>query len=127
MLNWDFKKKMGELVIEQVHHQEKVKYQINLYQANCLFAGIYEFKNEEGKDMYQVYNFFLDFKHLKRCLKDGLFAGNGSDRWIKAKLNVYYKDCLKIAELLVKANIKVELYYKESKTERGRLSERNNK
>lgn len=117
-VNWSWKHKMGEVVIAQMHQNEVIKFKMNIYEANCLCAVIYEFENEEGKKQYQFYSFFSDLEHLKRCLKDGILT-NGADKWLKVKLNTFYKDSLKIAKELSKAKIKVELYYKEPKERKG--------
>lgn len=98
-----------------------VKFKINIYQANCLGALIYDYKNEETKkDMYRFWGFWNDLEHLKNCLgltKDysNIYIDNGFQSVPKIKLNIYYKNCLKIAECFAKAGIKVELYYKEIK------------
>lgn len=113
-VNWNWNKKIG--VATMLNHDGK-KYKLNIYEANCLGALIYEFKDENGKAMYQFYGFWNDIKHLKNCLglsreyKDNLYKGV----MLKIKLNTFYKDCIKIATYFAKANIKVELYYKEIK------------
>lgn len=128
-LNWSWSHKMGEIVVEQSHSNPDVesgkdvlKFKVNLYHANCLCAGIYEYKDSESaKTLYQVYVFFLDADHMKRCLgltksTTNLFDGkNSCDKWVKIKLNTYYKECLVMAPILTKAGFKVELYYKAGK------------
>lgn len=112
-VNWNWKHKMG--VITCYNKTSNSKYKVNIYSANCLGALIYEFKSN-GKDKYEFWGFWLDKKHLKNCL--GLAKNYDciyQDIIIKIKLNTFYKDCIKIAEYFSKANIKVELYYKEVK------------
>jgi hypothetical protein len=113
-VNWNWNKKIG--VATMLNHDGK-KNKLNIYEANCLGALIYEFKDENGKAMYQFYGFWNDIKHLKNCLglsreyKNNLYKGV----MLKIKLNTFYKDSVKMAGLFAKANIKVELYYKEIK------------
>ena len=112
-VNWSWKHKMG--VITCYNKRTNSKYKVNIYGANCLGALIQEFK-ENGKDMYDFWGFWNDEKHLKNCL--GLTRGYDNlyqDIIVKIKLNVFYKDCVKIATYFAKANIIVELYYKEIK------------
>ncbi len=122
MVNWSWKEKMGVMYIKQTNTEVgDVKFKINIYQANCLGALIYDYKNEETKkDMYRFWGFWNDLEHLKNCLgltKDysNIYIDNGFQSVPKIKLNIYYKNCLKIAECFAKAGIKVELYYKEIK------------
>lgn len=114
-VNWNWKCKKG--IITWFDEYSKKNYKVNIYQGNCLGALIYDYKDEETKkNMYQFMGFWNDETHLKRCL--GLVKGHDNlykNIIVKIKLNTYYKDCLKIAQLFAKANIKVELYYKEIK------------
>lgn len=112
-VNWYWDRKMGVITIEQRGNKHK----INLYKANCLGALIYEYKDTETKkNMYQFFGFWNNEEHLKRCLGlDKKYPDNIHTDFKKAKLNTYYKDSLIIAKNLVKAKIKVELYYKEPK------------
>ncbi len=113
-VNWNWKQKMG---VATMLHSNGSKYKLNLYQGNCLGVLIYDFKSEDGKNMYQFYGFWNDAQHLKNCLglskqyKDNLYKG----KMLKIRLNTFYKENIQIAKLFAKANIKVELYYKEMK------------
>lgn len=118
-VNWSWKELKG--IITWKSEVDNKKYRVNLYQANCLGALIYEYKDQEtNKNMYSFMGFWNDETHLKRCLgltknydnkKENIYK----DIILKIILNTYYKDSLKIAEYFAKANIKVELYYKEIK------------
>lgn len=143
-VNWSWKHKMGEICVEQSHSipsandintKDVMKFKVNLYHANCLFAAIYEYVDPEQLDdkgkpkrLYQFYGFFADMDHLSRCigLKPmecngekqyiNLYDGKNSiDHWTKIRLNTYYKENLKIATAFTKAKFKVELYYQEPK------------
>lgn len=167
MLNWNWNYKIGEItVVQLVNPKESIKtfkFKVDLYEANCLFAAIYRFKsadnpNEEGlvfedsknfknknkpvKEWFQVYSFFNDINHLKRCLplfnhkydylqpktpKDEEaieLRASSIDTWTKIRLNTWFNsknspcDTMKLAEVLAKAGFKVELYYKEPKCDK---------
>lgn len=115
-VNWDWNYKKGEITLKR-----KGNFKINIYCGNCSGALIYDFKDENGKEMYQFYGFWNDLKHLKNCLGlSGAHKGDNiyKDEFKKVKLNVYYSECLKMAELFTQAGIKVELYYKKMKNPR---------
>ena len=120
-VNWSWKRKLGTMTFKN----NKGKYKINIYCANCLGALIYDFKeknNETGKmvDMYQFYGFWNDDKHLKRCLgitkNNYNFKENIYQDLVKLELNTFYDDAWKIAKLFSKAfkgNLKITMYYKK--------------
>lgn len=125
---------MGTILVERTMPNDgtKKRFKLNIYRANCVGAVIYEWKQkdeETGKvhDMYQFWGYWNDLNHLKRCIgliKD--YSGNYSnlyngsvysDKWVKLKLNTYYREMLTVARLVAKAGYKVEIYYKEPKNE----------
>lgn len=114
-VNWYWNHKKGELTCKG---RKNKNYKVNIYQANCLGALIYEYKDQETKeDMYSFWGFWNDIHHLKKNLGlEGKDTFNIYEEVKKIKLNTYYKDSIKIAELFARVkNIKVELYYKEPK------------
>ena len=115
-VNWQWKNKMGNV---QWKTTDGKKINVNVYQGNCLCVLIYEYK-KDNEEFYDFFGFFNDEKHLKRCIglakdNDGKLNNIYKGEWLKWRLNVFFKDSLKIAELLAKAGFKVELYYKEIK------------
>lgn len=123
-VNWSWEHKKGYLMVEQKPNDEVTwKGKVNIYEANCLGALIYDYKDKETKkDMYNFWGFWNDEKHLKNCLgltknydgkKENIYLG--WERVTKVVLNTYYKDYTKIANNFVKSGIKVELYYEEPK------------
>lgn len=118
-VNWSWKHKKG--IITWKSEFDNKKYIVNLYEANCLGALIYEYKDQKSKkNMYQFMGFWNDESHLKRCLGltknyDNTKENIYKDIILKIKLNTFYKDSIKIAQHFVKVGIKVELYYKEIK------------
>lgn len=147
-VNWSWKRKMGEMVFEKLFHPAFEKqiengevnalFSVNIYEANCLGALIYEFVDDEDLDengkpeeKYTFWGFWNDLEHFKNCVGQGK-KGSGyddgkivyDDGWhklVKARLNTYYNyklyhdtnKILKMAECFTKAGIEVELYYEE--------------
>ena len=114
-VNWSWKNKMGVLTCKDSSGK---KYKVNLYEANCLGALIYEYKSD-GKEMYSFWGFWNDVTHLKNIL--GLNKKNEDNLYkdvvVKISLNTYYLSNLKVAELFAKAKTKVEMYYKKMPAE----------
>ena len=62
-LNWNWSEKCGEAVFEQ---RDK-EFTVNLYQGNAYLIFIYEYE-EDGNNMYNLFTFWADKGHAKRCL-----------------------------------------------------------
>lgn len=113
-LNWSWNEKCGEAVFEQ-HDKE---FTVNLYQGNAYLIFLYEYKDKEtGHDMYNLWTFWADKTHAKRCL--GLEKGyenlysDARDKLKKIRINK--AKCSKASEivgLLVKAfdDLVIEIY-----------------
>ena len=120
-VNWNWNMKMGVITWNNSNTEKVEKVKVNLYKGNCLGVVINDYKDKEtNKKMYQFVTFFDDIDHLKRCLGllkcwDGTTKNIFKNIILKVKLNIYFKDCIKMAELFAKGGIKVELYYKEIK------------
>lgn len=94
-LNWLWSEKMGELIVEQDWDDKKREFNISLYEGNAFLIMLYEYRNDEGESMYNMWNFFVDKEHAKRCLglakngegkKRNIFVG-GFDTVKKIRLN----------------------------------------
>ena len=128
-VNWSWKAKKGAIAwvpTKEAKNEGAKAFKWNFYQANCIGCFLYEYKDKEtNKDMYKFMTFFNDWEHVKRCLglvktrdgyKDNLYKEMYSTHTIKEiRLNTYYKDNLKLADLFTRAGFKVKLYYKEIK------------
>lgn len=62
-LNWSWSEKCGEAVFEQ----RGKEFTVNLYQGNAYLIFIYEYE-EDGNNMYNLFTFWADKVHAKRCL-----------------------------------------------------------
>ena len=114
-LNWYWDDKVGEA--EVFNYDKVVTY--NLYQGNAFLIFIYEYKDEDGKDMYSLASFFADEAHAKRCLGlakdcDNIFNTTYS-KLLKVRINKKYSYTKKLVDMLIKAfdNITIELYTDE--------------
>lgn len=111
-LNWSWNEKCGEAVFEQLDKE----FTVNLYQGNAYLIFIYEY-NEDGKDMYNLWTFWADKVHAKRCL--GLEKGyenlysDGRDKLKKIRINKSkFSKTSEMIGLLVKAfdDLVIEIY-----------------
>lgn len=113
-LNWSWNEKCGEAVFEQ----RGKEFAINLYQGNAYLIFLYEFKDKEtGNDMYNLWTFWADKVHAKRCL--GLEKGyenlynDERDKLKKIRINkAKYSKASELVGLLVKAfdDLVIEIY-----------------
>ena len=117
-LNCLWKNKMGKVVIKQKRmadgKETSKKFDINIYKGNCLAIFINEYKDAEtSEDMYTLYTFFSDKKHVSNILKDNkkLFW----DEVVSIELNLFFKDARTLLDIFVKQGYKVKCYYKEIK------------
>lgn len=126
-LNWLWSEKCGEIDFEQTRDGETNTYTLSLYEGNALLIMLYEY-NENGKDMYDMFSFFVDKTHAKKCLGlqkngDGELVNMFDDGWQKfteIRLNKAksrnYKD---LVELFSKAfdNITIKIYTEKEEVE----------
>ena len=68
-VNWLWKDKCGEIVVEQKrpNGEPPREFTLSLYEGNAWLIMLYEYK-ENGHDMYNMYSFFVDKTHAKKCL-----------------------------------------------------------
>ena len=113
MLLWSFNDKIGEATFKNGDRN----FVVNLYQGNAFLIFVNEYKDENGKGVYQVWSFFADEGHAKNCL--GLTKesdGNLYDevnKLVKIRINKKkYAYTKKLVELLVRAfdEIEIEIY-----------------
>ena len=102
-LNWNWDNKIGELLIRQ---REK-EFTISIYQGNALAIFIHEYVNDEGKEVYSMYNFFCDKEHFKNCTKDKTW--NYAEEWIKITLWYVPNDLWVLLKDLHKRGVDIEI------------------
>lgn len=111
-LTWDWKSKCGEAIVKSGDRE----FTIDLYNGNAYLIFIHEFE-EDGVEKYELYSFWADKTHAKRCLgleKDtyNLYAEGHS---VVTKFRINKAKCRKAAEiigLIAKAfdEIDIEIY-----------------
>lgn len=105
-VNVNFNARYG-FVTKQYTNKEgvKVTYKAYLCQANCMWAEIYFYKDEENEEIAQLDGFFMDIKHMERVLADGWYTKN------KESFTFYYdvlnKETEKAAIMLAKKGVDV--------------------
>ena len=109
-LQWNWKDKMGKLTIRQ----KGKKFNVNIYSGNFLAVFVYEY-TDEGNEMYSLYDFFADKKHVSKIISNRKKLID--DDVVKIELNLWYKSARELLPYLVKNGYKVECYYKETKSE----------
>ena len=117
-VNWNWKDKMGEMILDYRDDYEKPfeEHTLSIYDGNCLAVILEEYKDDDGTDLYNFYGFFNDKKHMEDgYLKNKVFDSDGL-RLKTLKLNANYKDIWTIAKAFIKAmpNITIEIYYEEN-------------
>lgn len=66
-LNWNWSDKCGAIRFTQKRHDKEYNYTVSLYQGNAYLIMLWEYQ-ENGQDMYNLYSFWADKDHAKRCL-----------------------------------------------------------
>lgn len=100
------------------------KYKIQIRLGNCMAIFLHIYKEDEPKDperpwIHKLMCFFMDEKHLQRCMKhinkehffEYMFDGQLHD----IKLNLHYKDMQTLMKYMIRDGLKVTAYYKEPK------------
>ena len=101
-VNVNYKNRMGYCTLTQGDN----KFKIWICHANCLFAMMYFYKDEEGKDMVQLHSFLADLEHAKRCLKADLFKDYSNFTFVAKELD---NDMWKFIKELTKYGFKVTI------------------
>ena len=113
-LTWEWSKVAG--TITENNYGKYVTF--NFYEGNALMIVMYEYKDDEGKDMYNLHWFFCDEAHAKNCL--GLAKGkeNMFEPGQVKNITIYRDNCLqweKIVKLFTKAFPEIEIILKSKK------------
>ena len=113
-IRWDFNDDhMGKVIIEQQFEDKPERFTIDIYKGNCFAIFVHNFE-QDGKKMYNLYNFFMDKEHAKRMLGlDRKYSAtyghnqmdDGSDRMIAFHLD-NTKESRDLAKLLMDAKWK---------------------
>ena len=102
-LNWNWDEKIGELLIRQ----DEKEFTISIYKGNALAIFIHEYVNNEGKEVYSMYNLFCDKAHFTNCTKDKTW--NYAEEWVKVTLWNVPSDFWVILKDLHKRGVEIEI------------------
>ena len=102
-LNWDWDKKIGELLIRQ----DEKEFTMSIYQGNALAILLHEYTNKGGQEVYTMYNFFCDKTHFTNCTKDK--SWNYAEEWVKITLWEVTSDFWIILKDLHKRGVEIEI------------------
>ena len=113
-INWNWKDKIGTAT-------DRNGNTVNIYRGNCFMIGIYEYKDKEGNDLYNLAWFFADENHMKNSF--GLNKGYEKETIDKYNfesfsLNTEYKEVWKFAKAVAQAKPKEPItikFYTEPK------------
>lgn len=117
-LNWNWSEKCGELTIVQQFAENEKEFTISLYQGNAYLIMLHEFE-DGGKEFYDLYGFFNDKEHMRRCFGLGKKSENLHniyDGWKKIRINkAKYRYTKELVTAITEAfdNISIELYTEE--------------
>lgn len=126
-INWLWKNKCGEATIKQLRKNGNEsawnEFTVSLYEGNAFLIMLYEYKDDDGQEMYNMFSFFVDKTHAKKCLglqknEDGEIVNMFDDNWQKLtklrinKAKCRYKD---IVSMFAQAfdNLAIEIYNEE--------------
>lgn len=124
-LNWRWDEKCGEAIIRLSLGDETKECTKTLYEGNAFLIFLNEW-TEDGVDKYNLYTFFADESHAKRCLGitkhvDNTYSNifeSGFDTLVKIRINKKKsRNWKKIVTLFAQAfdNIDIEIYSEDDK------------
>lgn len=117
-LNWQWDECCGEITVEhKLPDGSWTQFPVRLYQGNAFLIMLSE---DDERDIYQMYSFFMDKDHAKRCLGLDKKGGNTTNffqteykRWSKIRLNkAKYRYTKELVTMLVQAfdDLTIEIY-----------------
>lgn len=66
-LTWNWTDKVGTATYKFNFRGEQGEHQLSLYNGNALLIMLHEYE-QDGNSMYDMFGFFVDKDHCKRCL-----------------------------------------------------------
>lgn len=113
-----YNKQTGTMLISQVQNGQAIDFELEIMQlGNCLAV----FTHNNGTER-RLYAFFADESHVKHLYKernkyhskkDNCSIGLFDDHIKQIRLNIYYKEAAKLANILAKYGYEVTIYYQK--------------
>ena len=105
-VNYVYANPVGYFTETQTCGGIKKEYKVSMLRANCLWAELYIFKNDEGEEMEQFVGFYHDLNHLKKDIKNGYLKDRDDYHFYASAM---YEDHWKAVDELVKAGKRVTI------------------
>ena len=105
-VNYVYANPVGYFTETQTCGSLKKEYKVSMLRANCLWAELYIYKNDEGEEMEQFVGFYDDLNHLKENIKKGYLKDRDDYHFYASAM---YEDHWKAVEELVKAGKRVTI------------------
>lgn len=105
-VNYVYANPVGYFTETQTCGGIKKEYKVSMLRANCLWAELYIYKNDEGEEMEQFVGFYDDLNHLKENIKKGYLKDRDDYHFYASAM---YEDHWKAVEELVKAGKRVTI------------------
>lgn len=99
-VNYMYANPIGYFTETQKLELETREYKVSMLRANCLWAELYFFRNEQNEEMQQFVGFYHDLAHLKKNIADGYIENRNDYHFYASTLT---PNTWKAVELLVKA------------------------
>lgn len=112
MLEVNYKKELGRIIIEQ----DGRRFNLGIYEANCQYgAVVWTGKDEKGELRRILMTFWADEQHMKNIVKNegSLMCG---EKVLRAELNMYHKENYTLLKYMMASGYKVKCYLREPKT-----------
>ena len=113
MLTVNYDRKMGWLILTQTIDGQPHDFKIDIDWCNGLCAFIYEYKNDKGKDMCKLMNFFNDKVHVQNMIKSKCELFSGTIKEIH--LNMAFPELRYVQDYFLKMGNEVITYYEPLK------------
>ena len=105
-INYIYANPVGYFTETQTCGGIKKEYKVSMLRANCLWAELYIYKNDEGEEMEQFVGFYDDLNHLKENIKKGYLKDRDDYHFYASAM---YEDHWKAVDELVKAGKRVTI------------------
>lgn len=105
-INYIYANPVGYFTETQTCGGIKKEYKVSMLRANCLWAELYIYKNDEGEEMEQFVGFYDDLNHLKKGINRGYLKDRDDYHFYASAM---YEDHWKAVGELVKAGKRVTI------------------
>lgn len=105
-VNYVYANPVGYFTETQTYCSLKKEYKVSMLRANCLWAELYFYKDDDGDEMEQFVGFYDDLNHLQKDINDGYLKKRDDYHFYASAM---YEDHWKAVYKLVKAGKRVTI------------------